>query len=111
MTTVASPFTPTEDDIAEFRRLHQRLGDAVETAVHGKRGTIDLVLVAHELMVLRGVSESSGKDYQDLVLEAMLVALSGRIHLNEAAGTTPERVLREIWEDRFVLEAARAEPG
>ena len=43
---VASPLSPTEDDIAEFRRLHRRLGDAVETAVHGKRGTIDLVLVA-----------------------------------------------------------------
>ncbi|GAA1161601.1 MoxR family ATPase [Nocardioides aquiterrae] len=46
MTAVASPFSPTEDDIAEFRRLHRRLGDAVETAVHGKRGAIDLVLVA-----------------------------------------------------------------
>ncbi|HEY0953096.1 MoxR family ATPase [Nocardioides sp.] len=46
MTALASPFSPTEDDIAEFRRLHQRLGDAIEGAVHGKRGAIDLVLVA-----------------------------------------------------------------
>lgn len=36
----------TETDVAEFRRLHQRLGDAVEVAVHGKRATVDLVLVA-----------------------------------------------------------------
>ena len=46
MTTVVSPFSPTEDDISEFRRLHHRIGDAVETAVHGKRGVVDLVLVA-----------------------------------------------------------------
>ncbi|GAW47809.1 MULTISPECIES: AAA family ATPase [unclassified Nocardioides] len=46
MTAVVAPFSPTEDDIAEFRRLHQRLGDAVESSIHGKRGVIDLVLVA-----------------------------------------------------------------
>lgn len=46
MTALAGPLTPTEGDIAEFRRLHQRLGDAVEAAVHGKRATIDLVLDA-----------------------------------------------------------------
>ena len=27
------------------------------------------------------------------------------------AEATPEQVLREIWEDRFILEPARAEPG
>ncbi len=46
MTVLAEGATPTEQDIADFRRLHQRLGDAVETAVHGKRAVIDLVLVA-----------------------------------------------------------------
>jgi MoxR-like ATPase len=43
-TTTAHP--PTEHDIAAFRALHQRLGDAVEVAVHGKRAVVDLVLVA-----------------------------------------------------------------
>ena len=37
MTALADTPTPTERDIVAFRRLHQRLGDAVETAVHGKR--------------------------------------------------------------------------
>jgi MoxR-like ATPase len=37
---------PTEADVAAFRRLHQRLGDAVETALHGKRATVDLVLTS-----------------------------------------------------------------
>jgi MoxR-like ATPase len=43
--SAATP-APGESDIAAFGRLHQRLGDAVETAVHGKRGVIDLALVA-----------------------------------------------------------------
>ncbi|GAA5154464.1 MoxR family ATPase [Nocardioides marinquilinus] len=43
--SAASP-APGETEIAAFGRLHQRLGDAVETAVHGKRGVIDLALVS-----------------------------------------------------------------
>jgi MoxR-like ATPase len=35
-----------EDEIAAFKALHTRLGDAVETAVRGKREVVDLVLVA-----------------------------------------------------------------
>src|ERR1044071_3064442 len=35
-----------EHEIAEFRVLHTRVADAVETAVRGKRDVIDLVLVA-----------------------------------------------------------------
>ena len=72
------------------------------------RGAIDLVLVAGQLARLRGTGEDA---YPDLVYDAMIVALSGRIHLDEAAETTPERVLREIWEDQFVLRPAAAAPG
>ncbi|MFB2598246.1 AAA family ATPase [Herbiconiux sp. P17] len=79
------------------------------------RGAIDCALVAHELFALRGYDESSDapsdEAYQATLFDAMLVSLSGRIHLDEAAETTPERVLREIWEDHFILEPARAEPG
>jgi MoxR-like ATPase len=46
VTALASPAAPTEQDIAGFRQLHQRLGDAVEQAVHGKRSVVDLVLVS-----------------------------------------------------------------
>jgi MoxR-like ATPase len=35
-----------ETEVAEFRTLHARLGDAVEVAVRGKRGAVDLALVA-----------------------------------------------------------------
>jgi MoxR-like ATPase len=41
-----TPNSLTSGDIVGFRALHARLGDAVEVAVHGKRGVIDLVLVA-----------------------------------------------------------------
>ena len=88
------------------------------------RGAIDCALIAHELFELRalsggpsdGLSDArsggpSDEQYGATIYDAMLVSLSGRIHVDEAAETTPERVLREIWEDRFILEPARAEPG
>lgn len=75
------------------------------------RGAIDLVLVAEQLAQLRDLRSPEQEGYPELVFDAMIVALSGRIHLDEAIETTPERVLREIWEDRFILEPAAAAPG
>ena len=75
------------------------------------RGAIDTVLIALRLAALRGLDDPQSPAYAELVYDAMIVALSGRIHLDEAVDTTPERVLREIWEDRFVLEPHRADPG
>jgi MoxR-like ATPase len=45
------------------------------------------------------------------VFDAMVVALSGRIFLDETVDATPEAVLRQIWEDHFILAPAAAEPG
>ncbi|CAN5574682.1 hypothetical protein BH10ACT5_BH10ACT5_15970 [soil metagenome] len=81
------------------------------------RGAIDIVLVGQRLAELRDVkdadaaADASSDGYTELVFDAMIVALSGRIHIDEAAETTPERVLREIWEDRFILEPHAAAPG
>lgn len=75
------------------------------------RGAIDCALIAHELAELRGLTQPDAEGYPELFYDAMVVALSGRIHLDDAAETTPEVVLREIWEDHFILEPARAEPG
>lgn len=85
------------------------------------RGAIDLTLVAGELLALRGITEAgegrvrpddpTRQAYAETVFDAMVVALSGRIHLDETAGTTPEAVLHRIWEDRFILEPASAAPG
>jgi MoxR-like ATPase len=79
--------------------------------VSSVRGAIDCVLVALQLALLRHLRSPDDEGYPELVYDAMTVSLSGRIHLDEAAGSTPERVLREIWEDRFVLDPAIAEPG
>ncbi|MCQ1953559.1 MoxR family ATPase [Arthrobacter sp. zg-Y238] len=75
------------------------------------RGAIDCVLVSGQLAGLRRISDPGGAGYRELVYDAMAVSLSGRIHLDEAAETTPERVLREIWEDHFILNPAAAAPG
>lgn len=82
------------------------------------RGAIDVALVASQLAAMRGVAvpdtdELRGlpEDYTAVVWDAMLVALSGRVHLDEIAEQTPEGVLREIWEDHFLLQPAAAAPG
>ncbi|MGW9550226.1 AAA family ATPase [Citricoccus zhacaiensis] len=85
------------------------------------RGAIDLALVAAQLLNLHGLDtpgegrvgaeNTLRRRYADVILDAAMVSLSGRIHVDEAAGTTPERVLREIWEDHFILRPAAAEPG
>ena len=97
--------------------LHQRLAaDAVAvtraTREHpdirqgsSVRGAIDITLLAGQLLDL------ADTEYADVVLDAMIVALSGRIFLDETVDTTPEAILRQIWEDHFVLAPAAAEPG
>ncbi|CAB4945658.1 unannotated protein [freshwater metagenome] len=83
------------------------------------RGAIDLVLVAETLANIRSVRDSefragrfdSESPYPPLMLDSMIVALSGRIHIDEAVAATAEDVLREIWENHFFLAPAAASPG
>jgi len=75
------------------------------------RGAIDCTLIAERLLFSRGITDPADERYPRAVLDAMLVALSGRIRLDEAAETTPERVLHEIWQDRFLIEPLRVKPG
>ncbi len=90
------------------------------------RGAIDLTLVAGQLFHLdferARLSAASAHDtaereeaaeqpYRDTVYDAMVVALSGRIFLDETVEATPEQVLRQIWEDHFILAPAAAAPG
>jgi MoxR-like ATPase len=44
--TASTVDTLGEPEVAEFRTLHTRIGDAVEVAVRGKRPAVDLTLVA-----------------------------------------------------------------
>jgi MoxR-like ATPase len=85
------------------------------------RGAIDIALIAAQLGAMRGTEvpdEPSAepprglpRDYTETVLDAVLLALSGRIFLDETVESTPEAVLREIWEDHFLLGPAAAAPG
>jgi MoxR-like ATPase len=75
------------------------------------RGAIDVTLVAGQLLDLAGISASEDTRYPDTVFDAMVVALSGRIFLDETVAATPEAVLRQIWEDHFILAPAAAAPG
>jgi MoxR-like ATPase len=97
-----------EDAVALVRATRRHLAVRQGSSV---RGAIDLVVVADQLFIIDGGPPDDDDDYPGVVLDAMLVALSGRIMLNETADTTPERVLREIWEDRFFLAPHRAAPG
>ena len=85
------------------------------------RGAIDVTLIAAQLATMRDVALPDAPSidpprglpdaYTSLVLDAMLVALSGRIHLDETIEEPPEDVLRQLWEDHFLLAPAAAEPG
>jgi MoxR-like ATPase len=97
------------------------------------RGAIDLTLVAGQLfdlaperlLVSSGPAddpagpagdttewdEATERSYRETVYDAMVVALSGRIFLDETVEATPEQVLRQIWEDHFILSPAAATPG
>jgi MoxR-like ATPase len=103
------------------------------------RGAIDLTLIAGQLLALDGwmgsppaggpggyrgagspliggsggalPPEAAETRYRDVVYDAMVVALSGRIFLDETVESTPEQVLRQIWEDHFILDPATAAPG
>ena len=75
------------------------------------RGAIDTAMIASQLTLLRGITERGDERYPELFYDAMTVALSGRIRVDEATEATPEQVLREIWEDHFILRPHEAQPG
>ena len=97
----------TADAVAVTRATRVHLDVRQGSSV---RGAINCVLVAAGLARLRGVASRDEEGYRPLLLDAMIVALSGRIHLDDAAQTTPEQVLRAIWEEHLLLQAAAA-PG
>ncbi len=95
------------DAVALTRRTrhheHVRQGSSV-------RGAIDLFVLLQQLCTMREITADDPR-YPETAFEAMLLALSGRISVDEATDATPHGVLREIWESHFVLDPATAQPG
>jgi MoxR-like ATPase len=75
------------------------------------RGAIDIAALGAELASQRQITSPEDDRYPGLLLDAMFVALSGRIQLDEMAETTPEQVLRDIWEQLLLSRGAAAAPG
>ena len=109
------------DAVAVTRATRERADIRQGSSV---RGAIDLALVASQLCTMRDIEVPADSpfpslapprdispDYTASFLDAMLVALSGRIHLDDTAFATAEDVLTEVWQDHFVLQPAAAEPG
>jgi MoxR-like ATPase len=94
LTLVAGQLFPLDPE-----RLLASAGPADDSAASGKAGA------AGEW------GEAAEQSYRDTVYDAMIVALSGRIFLDETVEATPEQVLRQIWEDHFILNPAVAQPG
>jgi MoxR-like ATPase len=116
-TTVAHPRL-VADAVAITRATREREEIRQGSSV---RGAIDVALVAAQLAEMRGITipddpsaeppRDLPEDYTAVVLDALMVGLSGRVHLDETAGLTPEMLLRELWEDHFLLRPAAAAPG
>jgi MoxR-like ATPase len=127
--TIGYQDEPSERSIVALRAeleaddpLGRLIGDAVAvtraTRAHADirqgssvRGAIDLVLIGLQLAGVRELSSAAADGYLDLVLDAMLLSLSGRIHVDEASERTPEAILREIWEDLVLSSSISTEPG
>ncbi|HEX4110214.1 MAG TPA: AAA family ATPase [Solirubrobacteraceae bacterium] len=75
------------------------------------RGAIDLVAVAERLAAHRDLTlRAREKDAERAVLSATLLALSGRVQV-ASCGRPAEVILRELFEDIFLLAPARAPRG
>lgn len=75
-------------DVVRATRLHPDV--AVGSSV---RGAIDALLLTTELAALR----SAPLDDDGVGLDAALLALSGRIRLDDASARTPEEIISELW--------------
>lgn len=105
-----APHQPVRRDAVALTRATRRHPSIRQGS--SVRGAIDLALIASELLALRGVNASADRrdDYTATMWDAVVMALSGRIHVDEVVGEAPEAVLREIWEDHFLLGDGAA-PG
>jgi MoxR-like ATPase len=75
------------------------------------RGAIDVALMGAQLARLRGIATPDDERYDDMLFDAMIVALSGRIQVDEVSDATPEQVLHDIWQNLILSRSSSAAPG
>ncbi len=61
------------------------------------RGSIDFVMVSHQLAGLRGLPATDER----VTLDAAQLALSGRVRVREGSGRTGEEIVEELWRRLF----------
>lgn len=61
------------------------------------RGAIDTAALLGELVRRRGIEDPDTQEFRAAMLDALTVALSGRIRVDVGSGRSPESVLFEIW--------------
>ncbi len=71
------------------------------------RGALDATAVAASLTALRGLPPSDRR----VGLDAVLVALSGRIRVREGTPRTPEEIIVELWDAVFGRPGEAASPS
>jgi MoxR-like ATPase len=65
------------------------------------RGAIDTAALLAELTRRRRIDVADVPGYRSAALDALIVALSGRIRVDAGTGRTAESVLREIWRQHY----------
>jgi Mg-chelatase subunit ChlD len=71
------------------------------------RGAIDIVCIVEALLTMG----HAGSDYGTCLLDAACLGLSARIAIDETSRRPPEAIIKELWEDVFILAEHRAERG
>ena len=99
---------PEASDAIDPNTMHAAVAMVRDTRTHSEirtgssvRGAIDFVMVLRELAALRGTSTQD----PSVSLDAALLALSGRIRINESGSRTAEELVTELWERHFGPQA------
>ncbi len=99
---------PEAADAIDPSTLHAAVAMIRDSRTHSEirtgssvRGAIDFVMVLRELAALRGTSTQDPA----ASLDAALLALSGRIRINESGSRTAEELVTELWERHFGPQA------
>ena len=108
-----------KSDTARANGAKSRSPKSAATREKSSRNSLRHGLTSRHILVLECESEGEFQQLEnetkvtraDDLFDAMLVALSGRIEVEDTADRTAEDILREIFQDRYILRPRLAAPG